>query len=345
MLTDVKLDVPMLTVLMPNYNNGAFLREAIDSVLAQSFPDFRFLIVDDGSSDNSIEIIESYQDQRIHLIRKEKNSGIVDTLNLGIEHISSKYFVRMDGDDISAPDRFKLLVEFMEQNPHVGVCGSHIQLFGDLNDVWKMELDPERIKAKLIYTNSVSHAPSIMRTMVLKEHGVFYRNVHPYMEDFDLFFRLKNLTEFAHLDKVLYHYRILAHNSTVRNQHTAQSRRRGMYKQILTELEIEPSEKNIDLHIQLFVGDIPVTYPIAEYRRWINTLLSSNDRLSIYPKQMLHDFLAESWNGFFYKLVPMPISKSLTFFFHSRIVRWPQFTYLFKVKLNSVLKGNRARKF
>ena len=81
----------LISVLLPNYNNASYLKEAIDSILNQTFQDFELLIVDDGSSDNSIEIIRSYSDSRIKLIEKSSNSGIVDTLNIGLDNIHSKY--------------------------------------------------------------------------------------------------------------------------------------------------------------------------------------------------------------------------------------------------------------
>src|SRR3954469_1580225 len=122
-----------ITVLMPNYNNAPFLKEAIDSILNQTFTNFHFLIVDDGSTDNSVDIIKQYNDPRITLIQKEKNSGIVDTLNIGLERIESTYIVRMDGDDISTPDRLMILYNFMEENPEIGVRGSQIMHFGNEN--------------------------------------------------------------------------------------------------------------------------------------------------------------------------------------------------------------------
>src|SRR5882757_5790861 len=111
---------PAITVLMPNYNNEPFLKDAIDSVLNQTFTNFVFIIVDDGSTDRSVEIIKSYADKRIVFIEKENNSGIVDTLNIGLAQITSTYFIRMDGDDISTNDRFSILYQFMESNPDIG---------------------------------------------------------------------------------------------------------------------------------------------------------------------------------------------------------------------------------
>jgi glycosyltransferase involved in cell wall biosynthesis len=328
---------PLVTVLMPNYNNEAFLKEAIDSILNQSFSNFIFLIVDDGSTDKSVEIIKSFPDPRIRLILKTPNSGIVDTLNLGLEHVTTKYYVRMDGDDISVPDRIQKLVDYMELHPEVGVCGSHSLLFGDINEVWKMELNPQKIKAKLIYTNGMSHGPSIYRTEVIKKNNIRYTNDHPYMEDYDLFFRLKGLTEFAHLDEVLYQYRILKHNSTFKNRHTILERKKQIYKKVIAQLNIEPTEKAIDIHTQFFLGDVPLTYKINDYRKWADLLLQKNNELSIYPRKEFQELLATAWKRFFFKVVPMSLSSNYSYFKVSRGAAFHQLVYLAKVKFNKFI--------
>jgi len=330
-----------VTVLMPNYNNELFLKEAINSILKQTFKDFIFLIVDDGSTDKSIEIIKSYADPRIRLIQKESNSGIVDTLNLGIRNIDTKYYVRMDGDDISVPERIQLLYDFMEQNPEVGVCGSHALLFGNINTVWKHELNRKRIKAKIIYCGGVSHGPSIYRTSVLKDNNIYYTNNHPYMEDYDLFFRLKKHTEYAHLDKVLYQYRVLGHNSTVKNKSTSMMRHKEMYRDVLHELKIETSDANLEKHLQLFQSAAPITFKLKEYRKWIGTIIRHNEREKIYPQEELKQILEEMWKQFFFKVVPGSLAASINYFSVSGKITYNQLMYLSKVKINKLIGRNQ----
>lgn len=331
-----------VTVLMPNYNNEAFLKEAIDSILNQTYKDIILLIIDDGSTDSSIDIINSYNDPRIKLVIKESNSGIVDALNIGIDLITTKYYVRMDGDDVSVPERIQLLYDFMEKNPEVGVCGSHFLLFGDINEVWRMELNRNKIKAKLIYSNGVAHGPSIYRTEVLKKNNIHYTNDHPYMEDYDLFFRMKGLTEFAHLDKVLYNYRILKHNSTVKNRHTILERKRKMYAKVISQLGIEPSEYNIDKHVQFFLGDVPLTYSIREYKDWVEEILQKNELYRFYPHKELKEFLDLAWGKFFFKVVPMSIFKNIDYFIVSKRVLYKQLLYLSKVKFNKLVGRRKS---
>jgi len=115
----------LVTVLMPVYNGEKYLNEAIDSILNQTYTNFEFLIINDGSTDRSVEIIKGYNDSRIKLIHNKKNMGLVYTLNRGLALALGKYIVRMDADDISLPNRFKLQLDFMEINTEVALCSGN----------------------------------------------------------------------------------------------------------------------------------------------------------------------------------------------------------------------------
>ena len=107
---------PLVTVLMPVYNGEKFLNEAIESILCQTFQDFEFLIINDGSTDNSQQCIESFHDDRIRVINKKNNIGLVGTLNRGLENSNGTYIARFDQDDISLPNRLKNQLKFLERN-------------------------------------------------------------------------------------------------------------------------------------------------------------------------------------------------------------------------------------
>ncbi len=115
---------PRVTVLMSVYNGEKYLREAIDSILNQTFKDFEFLIIDDGSTDSSADIIRSYTDFRIRLIQNEKNIGLTRSLNKGLKLAKGEYIARMDVDDISLPIRFEKQVSFLDKYEDVKLVGS-----------------------------------------------------------------------------------------------------------------------------------------------------------------------------------------------------------------------------
>lgn len=290
-----------LAVLMPNYNNAPFLREAIESVLTQSFTDFNFIIVDDKSTDDSIDIIRSYSDDRIKLYLKEENSGIVDTMNLGLDHLEAEYVIRMDGDDISCPDRFKTLVEYMDRHEDIGVCSTFLETFGAVNDKVITPTVHDELKAGLVFSSKIPHAPSIFRSTIFGEMGMRYRSVHKYLEDYDLFFRLKDKVNFHVIPEVFYKYRILEHNSTVRNMDTFQQRYHGFHQQVLNELRITPSETHLKLHFQ-FAKTGRLTERNKAYKGYKELLLAQNHALGIYPEPAFKKLIAERYHSLFYRI-------------------------------------------
>lgn len=122
---------PVVSVVMSVYNGGPFLTEAIGSILSQSYADFECIIIDDGSTDNSADIIASHRDRRFRVITHAENAGLAARLNEGVAAASGRYVARMDADDISLPDRFARQVEFMQAHPHVGACGTWVEVAGE----------------------------------------------------------------------------------------------------------------------------------------------------------------------------------------------------------------------
>lgn len=121
-----------ISVVMPTYNTEvSILKEAVDSILNQTFGDFEFIIIDDGSTNNSVEYLKSLQDQRVKIIRNDTNIGITKSLNIGLRAAKGKYIARMDSDDIAFPDRFEIQYAFMESHPDVFVCGAKVKHFKD----------------------------------------------------------------------------------------------------------------------------------------------------------------------------------------------------------------------
>jgi len=267
---------------MPNYNNGPYLKEAINSILNQTFSDFEFIIVDDGSIDNSIEIINSYSDLRIKLIVKDTNSGIVDALNIGIESAHAEFLVRMDGDDISSPDRIEKLVKFLHQNPEIGICSSAIQNFGLSDDTWLFEPNPLVNRAHLLFGLGIGHASSIFRMSLFKDNTIRYRNKYPYVEDYKLFTELNLLTHFSSIPDVLYQYRRLPHTSTISNKNTMRERIGLIHAEVLSELLNRPPTNNeLHLHYNFYRGIYDK--PLIEYYAWAKTLQKSNQNQKIFP--------------------------------------------------------------
>lgn len=185
---------PQVTVLMPVYNGNRFLREAIESILNQTFTDFEFLIIDDGSTDNSVETISSYADPRIRLVRNVTNIGVARTLNKGIGLARGDYIARMDADDVSLPRRIEIQLSFMKENPETDVLATRVALIDAKgNDQGSWEADHtatthDEIRRRLPDSNCIAHPTVMMRRSIASRYG--YREDQLHAEDYDLWLRL-----------------------------------------------------------------------------------------------------------------------------------------------------------
>lgn len=201
---------PIISVVMSVYNGEKYLSEAIESVLNQTYKDFEFIIINDGSSDSSLEIIKKYQnqDERIVLISRE-NKGLVASLNEGIEKAKAKYIARMDADDICLATRFEEQIEYMEKN-NLDLCGSWIETFNEENilNVWKYPETHSDIEFRSFFMCSFAH-PSVMIKKIVFDK-LKYENETA--EDYRLWCDiLANGYKVGNIQKVLLKYRL--HNN------------------------------------------------------------------------------------------------------------------------------------
>lgn len=209
---------PKVSVVMPVFNGEFYLKEAIDSILAQSFKNFELILINDGSTDDTGEIIKSYSDKRIVLVQNMNNLGITKSLNIGIKHVRGDYIARMDADEISHFDRFEKQVAFLEKNLDVCVCGTLTKTIGKpIETTWMYPLDHESIKASLLFHCCLVHSSVMFRSRILTENNIFYSENYPYAEDYELWVRLSKITKIANLDEVLIRYRI--HNNSIGEKH------------------------------------------------------------------------------------------------------------------------------
>ncbi|WP_143960709.1 glycosyltransferase family 2 protein [Litoribacter populi] len=217
----------VVTVLMPVFNAANYIRESIESILSQTYKDFIFFIIDDGSTDETPEIIKSYADPRIIFQINPFNKGYIYCLNLGIERIDSKYIVRMDADDISLPDRLGKQVSFMETNPDVVVCGSGKINFLDGHPETETKVfnitDSTDLLFSSIFNTSIPHPSAIIRNSILKDHKIVYNEEYYYAEDKAMWLDLSKFGKLANHPDYLIKYR-LHQNQVSTTKHTIQRR-------------------------------------------------------------------------------------------------------------------------
>lgn len=206
---------PLITVLMPVYNSESFLNEAIESILTQTFKDFEFLIINDGSTDNSKNIIFSYNDIRIKYVENHSNIGLIKTLNKGFDLAKGIYIARMDADDICMPERLKKQFEFMEKNINICLCGSWYQTFGEINKYVKYATDNDEIRVRLLHQTQFCHPSVILRKFLLEEYNYIFDSNYLHAEDYEFFVRIAEKYKVANLPEVLLKYR--THKNSVTN--------------------------------------------------------------------------------------------------------------------------------
>ncbi|WP_223582061.1 glycosyltransferase family 2 protein [Sphingobacterium sp. GVS05A] len=200
--------IPTVTVLMAAYNSERYISQAIQSVLDQSYTDFELLIIDDGSTDGTLEKIKIYKDNRIRILQNESNNGVVYTRNRALLEANGEFIAIMDSDDMATTDRLETLLNKFYENPELALIGSHAKVIdanGDLTGhLIKVETNPELLKYRLLFGNSFAHSSVMMRTDVFREFNG-YRV--PLAEDYDLFFRISTKYPVLNLDRALLLYR------------------------------------------------------------------------------------------------------------------------------------------
>ena len=199
-----------ISVILPAYNAELYIREAIDSILNQTEPDFEFLIFNDGSTDATDKIIKSYNDDRIVYKNEETNIGHLDLLNEGLSIAKGKYIARMDADDVALPNRFEEQFNYLEAHPDVGICGSWYEQIGDETGIYKKPVTFEEIQYHLFYGCPLTHPTVMMRNEFLKKYNLKYDKKYYYAEDHEFFFRSSFHFKLVNLPIVLLKYRIHA---------------------------------------------------------------------------------------------------------------------------------------
>jgi glycosyltransferase involved in cell wall biosynthesis len=230
-------DTPKITVLMPVYNCELYIQQAVESILNQSYVDFELLIIDDASKDQTVSIIKMYDDSRIQLIEKPLNTGYTNSLNYGLTIARGEYIARMDGDDISLPERFAKQVAFLDANPEVVLCGTSYKILGNDKHISIPE-NHEEIKLYLLKGNCIAHPTVMLRKKVLDEFSMVYDTTKEPSEDYDLWVRLLSFGKLHNLQTVLLEYRI--YNTQVSRKRAEEQKKNEMLTrfQLFNHLDI-----------------------------------------------------------------------------------------------------------
>lgn len=236
-----------VSVVMPCYNAEKYIAEAIKSILNQTYPYFRLIIVDDGSTDKSRKIIEKYvqQDSRVHLLCNIQNQGQVYTRNRGMTECDTEYIALMDADDVALPYRFEREIMFLDSHPEIGAVGSNYQLINEYGKVIGRSkiraFDERSVKANLFFQNVLANSSMMFRAEIVKKNNIRYRDEDKgSIEDYRFWSEFSNYAQIANFPCVLVQYRIVG------NSISHISRSRGIVKrnQTFDDIHREMFEKS-----------------------------------------------------------------------------------------------------
>jgi glycosyltransferase involved in cell wall biosynthesis len=307
---------PVVSVLMPVYNGEKYLAEAIESILNQTFDDFEFIIINDGSTDGTAGILERYrqQDHRIR-IYDQSNQGVVTSLNRGLELAQGKYIARMDADDVSLPERFVAQVMFMEEHPEIGICGTWMAHIGKHSGKsWTPPIDDITMRCQLLFNVPLAHPSVMMRRTLFTDFNLRYP-AYTHAEDYALWAQASLYTKFANIPKILLSYR--HHDCQVGQLYwieTSSSTKR-VHRDLLKRLGLHPTAGEIELHKALsdcgFLSDHKF---IARANEWLMKLDLANQRTKTYPEPNFSRCLTER------RFWRFPFKMSLTTSLHFAIL-------------------------
>ena len=229
-------NTPKVSVLLSTYNDEKYIKECVESVLNQSFSDFEFIIIDDGSTDGTYDVISKIHDSRIKVFRKE-NTGIIDSVNFGISKCIGEYIARMDGDDVCHVDRLKCQLDFLTNNLDYSICGSntiYIDGAGRRIGKTKFPISNEAIKEYMLFGSPISNPSVMVRREVLVDNA--YSKEFPVAEDYELWIRLRDKYKFFNIKKPLLFYRFHGHNISIERRTVMAGLVRNVYQRYFNDI-------------------------------------------------------------------------------------------------------------
>ena len=286
-----------VSVVMPTYNTEvSILREAVNSILNQTFKDFEFIIIDDGSIDDSVAYLQSLQDKRIRLIRNPKNMGITKSLNIGLQAAQGKYIARMDSDDIALPTRLEEQFSFMEKHPGVFLVGSNVERFGAYSGITELNIkDPELYRISALFLNPGPYHPTIfINHKLLLQYKISYDEELVHSQDYGLYVDISKHGRVCLIKKALLRYRIHDRQISVAHREKQIQCDKSVQRKLLLELLDNVADNELDLHYRYGTGYYPNTKLSDEMLEWYHRLIAANDQRSVYDKRKFRLYVYDS---------------------------------------------------
>lgn len=310
---------PRVTVFMAVFNGELYLKASIQSVLSQSYVDFELLLINDGSTDGTVNVIQQFSDPRIRLISNDSNKGLSYTRALGLELARGKYFAILDSDDLAVPDRLKIQVDYLDNHPEVHLCGGHAKIIDEQGlEIGQMRMPiaaGDDMRIGLLFGNPFINSSLMIRRKTMLAAGG-YKNF-AVAEDFELSYRISLKFGLANLDRTLVHYRV--HQTNISKLQSA--RMTDAEKNIIGEMQlnlgIAYDKALIELHHQLIYR--PLDGRASAYLKLLEALKAGNIKVKIYPEQRFNEIVFEKW----FSMIRKPGNRNIfSLYMKNRLFDW-----------------------
>lgn len=324
-----------VTVLTTLYNKGAYVEEAVRSVLANTFTDFELLVVDDASTDDGLEKVKAISDPRIRILESAVNTGRAAAANRGFDAARGEYVAVLDADDVAHPERLAKQVAFMDARPDVGVSGTAYQAFGQKARSVSWPSTDLECRTKLLFRDPVLYGSSIIRRSVMEQHALrcdatwrrpgmdylFICGFHPY-------------THYANLDEVLLYYRSGENNMRHGRSHMEDRAHivQGIFK--ILELPLSEAELTAQLAYNGLFREAVDARGVRQLFAWKAKLTALNRARMLFPTEAFEQELEDRWENMFHALADRDLGAGIAHFRLSG--KWPmdRMAYLAKTTLN-----------
>jgi len=327
--------MPKISVILPVYNAEKFVSESIKSILNQTFSDFELIILDDGSTDNSLQIIQSFKDSRIKIHCNNENLKLIATLNIGLKLAQGEYIARMDADDICDETRFEKQINYLDQNPDVVLLGTNYSIIENNNFTSNLACNNDEIYIRLYFENPICHPSVIIRNHVIRDNNLTYNSNLIHIEDWGFWMSIRKFGKLNNLKEPLLKYRISEQNITTVNRSTIEQRYKNYYAQILPEILPNINQFICHLHYQIAVG-------IYDGKTSISAIIKHKKELEHYFNkkntyiQLLKIILKPKLQKLNYSIIDYSFFKGIVFGLRVRSLNLKILAYAFK----SLLKSN-----
>ena len=241
----MSVDLPLISVILPVYNAEEYISDAIQSVLNQSYNSFEVIVINDGSTDRTEDVVKSLNDNRIRYHKNEKNLKLISTLNLGLQLAKGKYIARLDADDLALPNRFETQIHFLESHPDYGIVGTYAEEFGTSQSILEYVTEDEDIRYAFLTHNPFIHSSVMIRKSIITEFHLYFDPKWLHVEDYGLWISLLAHAKGKIIPEVLVKYRVHESQISFKFREIQQTNGRLLQKQYLKSLI--PNNRFLDL--------------------------------------------------------------------------------------------------